>query len=95
MPINYVTSKLHLILNSIQQLQIISPIPQPLPISTHLILIHNPTLELLIIPIVAASILHNIVYGKVLQTSVFGEYFAVRGFADTGRTGDDYVGLAS
>jgi hypothetical protein len=95
MPINYITPKLHLIFNSIQQLRIISLIASAHPMSANLILIHNPALKLLIIAIVAASILHNIVYGKVFQTSVFGEDFAVRGFAYTGRTGDDYVGLTS
>lgn len=63
--------------------------------SAHLILIHNPAFKLIIISIVAASILHNVVYGKVFQPSVFDEDFAVCGFAYAGRTGDDDVGLTS
>jgi hypothetical protein len=44
---------------------------------THLILVDNPTLSLLVISIVAVALLGNVVYGHVLQAGVLGDLFTV------------------
>ena len=53
--------------------------------SSHLVFIHNPTLELLVVPIVTTPLLDNIVNGEMFKAGALGKAFAVGRFAYTRR----------
>ena len=62
---------------------------------THLVLIHNPALELLVIPIVAIPLLDDLVDRQVLQARALSQQFAMRRLADAGGARDDEVWLGA
>lgn len=59
---------------------------------THLILVNNPTLSLLVISIVAITLFGNVVYGHVLQAGVLGDLFTVDCLAHARGAGDYDIG---
>jgi hypothetical protein len=59
---------------------------------THLVLVNNPTLSLLVISIVAIALFGNVVYGHVLQAGFLGDLFTVNCLAHAWGAGDYDVG---
>jgi len=80
MPVNDISSLLHLVFNRVQQLPQISPDLIFRITGTHLILIHDPALEFLVKTIMATPLLDNIVDGEVFQACILRQDFAVRSF---------------
>lgn len=59
---------------------------------THLILIHNPALELVVPALMGGPVLDDVVDGQVAQARALGQDLAVRCLADARGAGDDDVG---
>lgn len=59
---------------------------------THLVLVNNPTLSLLVISIVAIALFGNVVYRHMLQAGVLGDLFTVDCLAHARGAGDYDVG---
>jgi hypothetical protein len=61
--------------------------------TTNLVFIHYPALKLLVITLVASSLLHDIIYGEVLQAGVFCKSLAVGGLTNPRCTSHDDIWL--
>lgn len=94
MPVDYVASLHYFIFYRIQEL--LNELVRPLKISeckAHLIFVHNPALEPLVVSIVAASLLHNVVDGKMFKSGILRKNFGVCSLAYTWRTSNYDVWL--
>lgn len=100
MPIDDVAAQLQLVLYRIQQLRasVSSPARPRLAVhagSTNLVFVHQPALELRVVAVVTAPLLHELVDRQVLEPGGFGEALAVCAFAYAWRARDNDVGLSS
>jgi hypothetical protein len=59
---------------------------------SHLILVHNPALKLLVPPLMTLAVLDHLVDRDVLEPCALGQQLAVAGLASAGRARDDEVG---
>lgn len=62
-------------------------------IETHLVLVHNPTLKLIIPALMGLLVLDDLVDAQMSQARALSQHLAMRRLADTRSAGDDDVRL--